>query len=171
MPALSARVGRVRLNALLCGVSFGFGLAVSGMCHPLKVAAFLDITARRGAWDPSLACVMGGGLAGAALGVRAARRMATPLLAPRFDVPTRLDVDARLLLGSALFGVGWALAGACPGPALVDLCLLFFGIDVSRSLGVFVAAMVAAMAAVDVALPVRPPAAAPAKKTADKKAA
>ena len=161
---VTTQAGHARLNALLCGVTFGAGLGISGMSHPGKVAGFLDVTASGGAWDPSLACVMGGGLVGSALGFQASRRLAAPLLAPKFALPTRSDVDARLLLGSALFGAGWAIAGMCPGPALANLCLPAFGVDISRTVAVFVAAMAAAMAAVDVALP--PACAAPAPKKA-----
>jgi hypothetical protein len=106
------------LVALACGVVFGAGLAVSGMANPGKVLAFLDLA---GAWDPTLACVMGGALSVSALGFALARRRARPWLAEGFALPTRSDLDAPLLGGAALFGVGWGLVGLCPGPALAAL--------------------------------------------------
>jgi uncharacterized membrane protein YedE/YeeE len=125
------------LVALLCGVVFGAGLAVSGMTNPGKVLAFLDVT---GAWDPTLAFVMGGALAVSALGFALARRRARPWLAEGFALPTRRDLDARLLGGAALFGVGWGLVGLCPGPALADLA------RGSPQIWLFVAALVAGAA-------------------------
>lgn len=89
------------------------------MTNPEKVQAFLDFT---GAWDPSLAFVMGGAVAVYTLFFRLVRpQLARPVFAPRFQLPTRTDLDGRLLLGSALFGVGWGLGGICPGPALAAL--------------------------------------------------
>ena len=116
--------------ALLCGLVFGAGLAVSGMTNPAKVLAFLDVA---GPWDPTLAFVMGGALAVSAAGVALAGRSARPWLAETFALPTRRDLDRDLLLGAALFGVGWGLVGLCPGPALANLwrpsgdLLLFVG--------------------------------------------
>jgi len=104
--------------ALLCGLVFGAGLAVSGMTNPAKVLAFLDVA---GPWDPTLALVMGGALAVSAAGVALARRSLRPWLAETFALPTRRDLDRDLLLGAALFGVGWGLVGLCPGPALANL--------------------------------------------------
>lgn len=105
--------------AALAGVVFGLGLAVSQMANPAKVLAFLDLA---GAWDPSLALVMGGALAVATPAFAWARRPAArPLLAERFQIPERRAIDAPLLTGSALFGVGWGLGGFCPGPALAAL--------------------------------------------------
>jgi uncharacterized membrane protein YedE/YeeE len=101
-----------------CGLVFGAGLAVSGMTNPAKVLAFLDVFGR---WDPTLACVMGGALAVTAVGVAVARRSARPWLGSGFGIPTRRDIDARLVGGAALFGVGWGLVGVCPGPALANL--------------------------------------------------
>lgn len=103
------------LSPLLAGALFGTGLIVSGMSRPSKVIGFLDFA---GDWDPSLAFVMLGGLAVYGALQSRVRRWPHPLLAPRFLVPTRRDIDLRLITGSALFGVGWGLAGYCPGPAL-----------------------------------------------------
>jgi uncharacterized membrane protein YedE/YeeE len=104
--------------ALLAGFLFGAGLAFADMTNPAKVQSFLDFL---GSWDPSLALVMGVGLAVAAVGFAAARRRPAPLFAEAFEIPTRRDLDAELLGGAALFGVGWGLAGFCPGPALAAL--------------------------------------------------
>ncbi|WP_437817582.1 DUF6691 family protein [Sorangium sp. So ce1078] len=113
--------------ALLAGALFAVGLGVSGMTQPKKVTGFLDVA---GDWDPSLAFVMVGAISVHFLAYRvvrwqqrapAARAPRFPLLADRMSLPTRTGVDARLLGGAALFGVGWGLAGYCPGPALVSL--------------------------------------------------
>jgi hypothetical protein len=105
--------------AALAGLVFGFGLALSQMANPAKVLAFLDLAGR---WDPSLALVMGGALVVAAPAFARARRPAArPLFAERFQIPARGSVDARLLAGASLFGVGWGLGGFCPGPALAAL--------------------------------------------------
>lgn len=106
------------LVAFFSGLIFALGLGVSGMTHPAKVVGFLDVL---GDWDPSLALVMVGAIGVyAAVGV-VARRMGEPWFAERFHWPTRQDVDARLLGGAAIFGVGWGLAGYCPGPGVVAL--------------------------------------------------
>lgn len=111
------RAAKRWITALGLGLLFGLGLGVSGMTRPDKVLGFLDIT---GDWDPSLAFVMVGAIGAFALAFRIARRRGAPLLGGRFPrLPRRLD--ARLLGGAALFGLGWGLAGICPGPALVDL--------------------------------------------------
>ncbi len=127
--------------ALLSGALFGLGLVVSGMADPAKVIGFLDVT---GDWDPTLALVMGGAIlvAGPAFGLIFRRRR--PVLAEDFDLPDKKEVDARLLGGSALFGVGWGLSGFCPGPAVVALIpALASGIV---PVFAFVVAMVAGMA-------------------------
>ncbi len=106
-------------TALLAGSVFGLGLAVSGMTEPARILAFLDVT---GAWDPALAFVMGGALLVYAPLFRVITRgRPRPLLADAFQVPPRGKLDARLFVGSALFGVGWGLAGFCPGPAIMAL--------------------------------------------------
>ncbi len=104
-------------SALGAGAIFGVGLAVSGMTKPSKVVGFLDLF---GAWDASLAFVMMGAIAVHLVAHRLVTRRASPLFDRRFHLPTRQDLDARLVLGAAIFGVGWALAGFCPGPALVS---------------------------------------------------
>ena len=122
--------------ALAAGLLFGAGLALSGMLDPVRVLGFLDVA---GTWDPSLAFVLGGAVTVSAVGTVLARRMKTPVLAGSFDIPTGLRIDARLVLGSALFGIGWGLAGFCPGPAIAALSLLM-----PKALA-FVAAMLAGM--------------------------
>ena len=104
--------------ALIAGVLFGAGLAVSGMADPQRVRGFLDLF---GAWDPTLAFVMGGALIPMALAWRIQKRMPSPMAAERFALPTARDLDPRLIGGAALFGIGWGLAGFCPGPALAGL--------------------------------------------------
>jgi uncharacterized protein len=104
--------------SFVVGLVFALGLGLSGMMMPAKVIGFLDIT---GAWDLSLALVMVGAIAVHAVLYRLIRKRMSPLLGGKFQVPTRQDIDARLLLGGALFGVGWGLGGFCPGPALASL--------------------------------------------------
>lgn len=106
------------LSALIAGVVFGIGMAVSGMTNTTRVQGFLDVF---GAWDPTLAFVMGAGLVVTTLGYRLVFRRPAPLFADVFSLPTRTDIDARLLLGAAIFGIGWGLVGYCPGPALAGL--------------------------------------------------
>jgi uncharacterized membrane protein YedE/YeeE len=104
------------LAALGSGLVFGAGLVVSGMTKPEKVIGFLDLF---GAWDASLAFVMLGAIAVHFVAHRLVRGRSAPLLAPRFALPTRRDIDMKLVVGAAVFGVGWGLAGYCPGPGLV----------------------------------------------------
>jgi uncharacterized membrane protein YedE/YeeE len=118
----------------ICGVVFGAGLAISGMTNPAKVLAFLDVTGR---WDPTLAFVMGGALLVSTAGFALARRRERPWLSLSFGIPTRRDIDAPLVGGAALFGVGWGLVGLCPGPALASLS------RGSAEIAIFVAAMIA----------------------------
>lgn len=124
------------LIAFAMGLLFGLGLVVSGMTSPDKVLGFLDLA---GQWNPSLAFVMGGAVITALPLFRLSRSKAKPLAGQAFDSPATTRIDARLIGGAALFGVGWGLAGICPGPALVD-----FAIDPGASL-IFVAAMVAGL--------------------------
>lgn len=113
------------LAPLLSGLLFAVGLAIAGMTNPAKVVAFLDVTGQRIAWDPALALVMAGAIAVYASGYWWSRRaLSRPLLGASgatFAEPATTVIDRRLLLGSATFGVGWGLAGYCPGPALVSL--------------------------------------------------
>lgn len=109
---------RATAMAALAGLIFGGGLIVSGMTRPDKVQGFLDVT---GAWDPSLAFVMIGAIAVHFLLFRLILRRRSPLFDKRFHLPTRTDLDPKLVAGAAIFGVGWGLGGICPGPALVDL--------------------------------------------------
>jgi uncharacterized membrane protein YedE/YeeE len=109
------------LIALLAGILFGAGLVISGMANPAKVLAFLRIDA---AWDPSLAFVMGGALAITLPGFAWLRRRQKPLFADQFVSPALRPIDRRLVLGALVFGLGWGLAGYCPGPALVSAALL-----------------------------------------------
>jgi uncharacterized membrane protein YedE/YeeE len=106
------------LASYLIGLVFGLGLVVSQMVNPKKVLDFLDIA---GNWDPSLVLVMAGAVVVTAAGYRLAWRFRKPLLAERFEVPSKRELDARLLGGAAIFGIGWGLAGICPGPALTAL--------------------------------------------------
>jgi uncharacterized membrane protein YedE/YeeE len=124
------------------GLLFGAGLIVSGMADPAKVLGFLDVAAiATGAWDPSLAFVMLGAIAVAMPGFRLATRRGAPVFGDGFRLPERRDIDRRVVVGPAIFGIGWGLAGLCPGPALVGLG---FG---QPAAFVFVAAMVAGMLA------------------------
>jgi uncharacterized membrane protein YedE/YeeE len=120
------------------GLTFGIGLVISGMANPAKVLNFLDLF---GSWDPSLAFVMAGAVAITFAGYRIVLARPRPVLAERFALPGTREVDARLVVGSAIFGVGWGLAGFCPGPALTSLALQAPGVPI------FVIAMLAGMAA------------------------
>jgi uncharacterized membrane protein YedE/YeeE len=106
--------------ALLAGALFGAGLSVSQMINPQKVQAFLDLA---GDWDPSLALTMAGALLVTAIGYRLVLKRPRPLLDDAFRLPARQLIDSRLLLGAALFGIGWGLGGYCPGPAIAALAL------------------------------------------------
>jgi hypothetical protein len=126
---------------LLLGALFGFGLALSGMTDPAVVLGFLDPL---GEWNPALAFVLGGALVVTFVLFRLARRQSEPFAAARFHWPTSTVVDGRLLGGAALFGLGWGLAGYCPGPALASLSAGHSGTLV------FLGAMLAGMAIVRV---------------------
>lgn len=102
----------------MAGLIFGIGLLVSGMTNPAKVLGFLDLA---GAWDPSLAFVMAGAIAAAAVGFRVAKKRTRSWLGLPMQLPTARQIDRRLVIGSTLFGIGWGLAGICPGPSLVLL--------------------------------------------------
>lgn len=124
------------ISGLLAGLVFGVGLTISGLVDPSKVVAFLDVA---GSWDPSLAFVMLGGIAVAAVGFKLVLRRSQPIFESKFMLPTRKDIDRNLVVGAGLFGIGWGLAGYCPGPALAGLGLG------SIEAVVFVAAMVVGM--------------------------
>ena len=108
------------LPPLVSGVLFGAGLALGGMTDPARVRGFLDLF---GAWDPTLAFVMGGAVLVMAIAWRLVPRMAHPLFAEKFALPTRTDLDSRLIGGAVLFGVGWGIAGLCPGPGVAALAI------------------------------------------------
>lgn len=103
---------------LLAGLLFGFGLLISGMTDPVKVQGFLDVF---GAWDISLALVMGGGLAVAIVGVQLARRQRLSWIGTDIEMSTKTVINKKLLIGAMLFGIGWGLVGICPGPGIVLL--------------------------------------------------
>jgi uncharacterized membrane protein YedE/YeeE len=124
--------------AFVAGLVFGIGLLVSGMTDPGKVQGFLDVA---GAWDPSLAFVMAGAIAVGFFAFALAKRRAQAFLGAAMRLPQRRDIDARLVGGSIVFGIGWGLAGFCPGPALVSL-----GSGEAKA-AVFVAGMLAGMLA------------------------
>ena len=124
--------------SLLAGIIFGAGLTLSDMVNPARVLNFLDFA---GSWDPTLMFVMAGGLAVTTLGYRLVFRRGAPVADPRFHLPIRQQIDLPLVSGSALFGVGWGLAGICPGPAFADLATL------DPKVLLFVAAMLAGIIA------------------------
>ena len=111
-------MSRVILAALASGAIFGLGLSISGMTDPQRVLGFLDVA---GDFDPTLAFVLAGAVATTAILFRFVLRRPSPLFGDRFALPARTDLDARLLVGAGLFGVGWGIAGYCPGPALAVL--------------------------------------------------
>lgn len=106
------------VTALLSGTVFGFGLALSGMLDPARVQGFLDLF---GVWDPSLAFVLGGAVMVALIGAQIMHRLARPAFDDTFHVPDNTRIDAPLVIGSALFGLGWGIGGFCPGPAIASL--------------------------------------------------
>jgi len=120
----------------LTGILFGTGISMSGMANPAKVINFFDVA---GTWDPSLAFVMGGALITTFFGYRFVLHRAKPVFESRFDVPENRRLDARLLAGAAIFGVGWGIAGFCPGGALPALGTL------NTDVILFVAALIAGM--------------------------
>ena len=127
--------------ALVAGLVFGLGLILSGMTDPSKVIGFLDLA---GAWDPSLAFVMGGAVLVASVGFRIAKKRSKTILGGPLRLPEGTRIDRRLVLGGTAFGIGWGLAGFCPGPALASLAA-----GGSKAL-IFTAAMLAGMAIFEV---------------------
>lgn len=131
--------------SFVAGTIFGFGLLISGMSNPAKVLNFLDVF---GTFDPSLLFVMGGAVITVFFGYKFILRREKPLMEEQFHIPTRKDIDQRLLIGAALFGIGWGIAGFCPGPALTSLLMgsegiLYFmpsmiiGLAIARKLNSF----------------------------------
>ncbi|AQL35620.1 DUF6691 family protein [Pseudomonas syringae] len=108
----------IKLTAFFSGLIFGFGLLLAGMANPAKVLAFLDVS---GTWDPSLALVMAGAISVAAIPLNWARKNRQSLLGARMHLPVKNELDARLIGGSLAFGMGWGIAGICPGPAVTIL--------------------------------------------------
>lgn len=131
---------KVKIGAFLGGMMFGIGLAVAGMTQPAKIVGFFDFF---GSWDPSLAFVMGGALLVYTPVYRwAIRTWQRPIWAPAFSLPTRQDIDWRLIAGSGIFGIGWGLGGYCPGPALTSVGAgsreaLTFGVSMLVGVGLF----------------------------------
>tara|TARA_R110002072_G_scaffold138109_5_gene281191 strand:+ start:23023 stop:23445 length:423 start_codon:yes stop_codon:yes gene_type:complete len=130
---------RIAIASLASGTLFGAGLALGGMTDPARVRGFLDIF---GDWDPTLAFVMGGAVIVMAIAWRFVPQMAGPLLDERFHLPTRSDLTPRLIGGAALFGIGWGVAGLCPGPGIAALVIE------PAAAAIFVLAMLAGMGAV-----------------------
>lgn len=124
--------------ALLAGLLFGAGLAVSGMGDPARVQAFLDIF---GNWDPTLAFVMGGAVLPMGFAWKWQKRLSKPFVEERFDVPATTRLDQNLIFGAVLFGAGWGIGGLCPGPAIADLAIA------PTEAGIFVLAMFGGIAA------------------------
>lgn len=124
---------------LVSGTIFGAGLTIGGMTDPARVRGFLDLF---GAWDPTLAFVMGGAVVVMALAWAVQRKMLRPAFAEGFALPDRSDITPRLIGGSALFGIGWGIAGLCPGPGFAALAIA------PGSAAIFIAAMLAGMALV-----------------------
>lgn len=138
--------GKQAISALIVGIIFGAGLAMAGMLNPAKVQGFLNVT---GLWDPSLAFVMMGGIAVTAVGFAVIKRRAKPVFADEFSWPKLIKMDRPLLVGSALFGVGWGLGGLCPGPALAVLSIAFWPAALFTAfmfLGLFIGAKIKARA-------------------------
>lgn len=142
------------ISALLAGLVFGLGLVIAEMVNPAKVLAFLDVS---GHWDPSLAFVMGAALIVTAAGYRLVWKMREPVFGSAFIVPETREIDRRLAIGAVVFGIGWGLAGLCPGPAIAALS---FG---GAPAWVFLGAMSAGIALFDLSpLAVRRPRPSPA---------
>jgi uncharacterized protein len=132
---MSARA-KEAIVVFVSGALFGAGLAISGMTRPAKVIGFLDVF---GDWDPSLAFVMMGAIAVHFVAYRLVSGRSAPLFGAKFAIPTRKDIDLRLLAGAAIFGVGWGIGGYCPGPGITSLA------TGAVSVMVFVLAMVVGM--------------------------
>ena len=130
---------RTALTSIVSGVLFGAGLALGGMTDPARVRGFLDVL---GNWDPTLAFVMGGAVIVMAIAWKIVPRLTEPVFAGEFHLPTQSDLTPRLIGGSALFGIGWGIAGLCPGPGIAALVIE------PAAASIFVVAMLAGMAVV-----------------------
>ena len=129
------------LSQFAIGLIFGLGLVIAGMSNPAKVLNFLDVAGiGSGTWDPSLAFVLAGAIAVTFVGYKLVLRRGQPIFGERFHLPTAQDIDARIIAGPAIFGIGWGLAGFCPGPA-------FTAMTSGVPAAIFVAAMLAGMLA------------------------
>lgn len=128
---------KVVASAFISGLIFAIGLGLSGMTDPVKVIGFLDFF---GTWNPTLTFVMAGGILAYAVGYRLVTRRSVPIFGSKFSLPTRKDLTPQLIVGSALFGIGWGIAGFCPGPGLTSLA------TGSSSVLTFVVAMLGGMA-------------------------
>ncbi|MEG3081938.1 DUF6691 family protein [Halomonas sp. 5021] len=127
------------LVGYIAGLLFGLGLTISGMTDPARVLGFLDIA---GAWDPTLMFVLGGAVITNFIGYRLVLRRPRPVFGERFQLPTRQDLDIRLIGGASLFGIGWGLSGYCPGPAFASISGLsapLFAMLVTMVMGWFMA--------------------------------
>ena len=125
------------MSAGIAGLLFGLGLTISGMLDPARVLGFLDVAG--GAWDPTLVFVLAGAVGVTAIGYGLVTKRSAPVYGERFDLPATRQIDARLIGGAAMFGVGWGLAGYCPGPAIASIG--FAG----TSVAIFCLAMVGGM--------------------------
>ena len=132
---------RTGIVSLVSGTLFGAGLSVGGMTDPERVRGFLDVF---GDWDPTLAFVMGGAVIIMAIAWRFVPRMAAPIIAEQFHLPTKSDLTPRLIGGAALFGIGWGIAGLCPGPGIAALAIE------PLAAATFVVALLVGMAAVKI---------------------
>lgn len=124
------------IAAIVAGLLFGAGLAVSGMADPVRVKGFLDIF---GSWDPTLVFVMGGAVLVMVIAWAVQKRMNAPLFSANFSLPTATEVDKPLIIGAIIFGIGWGVVGLCPGPALIGL------VFVPPSAGIFIFSMLVGM--------------------------
>ena len=111
---------KLSVSAFISGIIFSFGLIIAGMSNPAKVISFLDVS---GKWDPSLAFVMIGAIVITAIGYKITLTREKPLFADSFQIPQKVVMDKQLILGAIIFGIGWGLAGICPGPALTLVSL------------------------------------------------
>jgi uncharacterized membrane protein YedE/YeeE len=109
---------KISLSSFLAGILFSCGLTLSQMINPTKVISFLDIS---GNWDPSLAFVMGAALTVTFIGYRTVLNRKLPFFVDKFQVPTRKDIDTKLIVGASVFGIGWGISGLCPGPAVASI--------------------------------------------------